>query len=70
MSTNSLAKTIEEARTPGEIRQRARLWYDRQIEIIAKAHRPSWPAHREWIDAYLQEEIRQRLWALGWRPKA
>lgn len=68
--TNSLAKTIEEARTPIEIRQRARLWYDRQIEIISKAHGASWPEHKEWIDGYLQEEIRQRLWDMGWRPKA
>jgi hypothetical protein len=70
VTTDSLAKTIEEARTSGEIRQSARHWYDRQIEIIAKAHGPSWPAHRDWIDDYLRAEIRQRLWDLGWRPKA
>lgn len=64
-----LAKTIDTPMSPGEIRQRARAWYDRQIEIIAKAHGSSWPEHKEWIDAYLQEEIRQRLWDLGWRPK-
>lgn len=64
-----LAKTIDTPMSPGEIRQRARAWYDRQIEIIAKAHGPSWPEHKAWIDDYLQEEIRQRLWDLGWRPK-
>lgn len=55
--------------SPAELRTRAQQWYDRQIEIISKAHGPSWPKHREWIEAYLREEIRQRLLALGWRPK-
>jgi hypothetical protein len=64
-----LAKTISTPMTPGEIKQRARLWYDRQIEIISKAHGPSWPEHKDWVDSYLKEEIRQRLWDMGWRPK-
>ncbi len=55
--------------TPAEMRERAAKWFDRQIEIISKAHGPSWPEHREWIEDYLREEIRQRLIALGWRPK-
>lgn len=64
-----LAQTTDPKLTPGEIRQRVKAWYYRQIEIISKAHGPSWPEHKDWIDAYLAEEIRQRLLELGWRDK-
>ncbi|MET3371803.1 hypothetical protein ABIC89_000844 [Variovorax boronicumulans] len=56
--------------TPEEVRARAVAWYDRQIVVIALAHGASWPEHRDWIESYLKEEIRDRLLALGWRPKA
>lgn len=55
--------------TPAEIRRQAQEWFDRQVEIISKAHGPAWPEHREWIEDYLRAELRQRLIALGWRPK-
>jgi hypothetical protein len=64
-----LAQTINAALTPAEMRQQAQAWYEDQIETISQAHGPSWPEHRGWIDAYLREEIRQRLLDLGWRPK-
>ena len=64
-----LAQTIGNDLSPAQIREQARAWYDRQIEVIAQAHGPSWPVHKDWIDAYLQEEIRERLLELGWRPK-
>jgi hypothetical protein len=53
--------------TPAEIRQRAQDWYDRQMAISAKALGDKWAEHRDWVSDYLQEEIRQRLHALGWR---
>ncbi len=56
--------------SPAEMRLRAQQWFDRQVEVISKAHGPSWPKHRAWIEDYLREEIRQRLVALGWRPKS
>ena len=59
----------EQHLTPAQIRARAQVWYDRQIDILSKAHGPSWPEHRAWIEDYLKEEIRARLHALGWRPK-
>jgi hypothetical protein len=55
--------------TPVEMRARAQAWFDRQIEIISKAHGSSWPDYRKWVEDYLREEIRQRLLELGWRPK-
>lgn len=56
--------------TPVEIRRRAEAWYERQIENLAKAHGTSWPEHKEWLEDYLREELRQRLHALGWRQTA
>jgi hypothetical protein len=55
--------------TPAEMRERAEAWFNRQVELLAKAHGSSWPAHRLWVEGYLREEIRERLIALGWRPK-
>lgn len=45
-------------------------WYQRQLVILKKAHGPSWPANREWLEDYLKEELRQRFIANGWRPKS
>jgi hypothetical protein len=59
----------ERGLSPTQMRERAQAWFDRQVETLAKAHGDSWPDHREWVEAYLREEIRQRLIALGWRPK-
>ncbi len=54
--------------SPSEIKARAEAWYSRQMASIAKAHGASWPEHKEWIEDYLREELRERLHALGWRP--
>ena len=64
-----LSKAIAPKLTPEEIRQRATAWYERQIQVIALAHGPSWPEHREWIEDYLKAELRERLYALGWRAR-
>jgi hypothetical protein len=55
--------------TPQQIRELSEKWFARQIEIISKAHGDSWPEHREWIEDYLKEELRERLEAIGWRKK-
>lgn len=55
--------------TPEQVKQRAKAWYDRQIAIISQAHGSNWPMHREWIEDYLKEELRQRLLEMGWRAK-
>ncbi|KRC11514.1 hypothetical protein ASE11_19085 [Hydrogenophaga sp. Root209] len=61
-----IAKTMshEEMVTAGEA------WYQKQLAILEKAHGPSWPAHREWLEDYLKEELRLRFIANGWRPKS
>ena len=55
--------------SPQEIKREAAEWYARQLALLEKAHGSSWPAHREWIEAYLREELREHLLARGWRPK-
>lgn len=53
-----------------EIKEKAGAWYARQLQVLAACHGHRWPLHRHWLEQYLREELRQRLLALGWRPKA
>lgn len=53
--------------TAAEIKAVAMKWYERELVSCATAHGDRWPANRQWIDAYLREELRQRLIARGWR---
>ena len=48
------------------IKTAAQRWYDRELERCAAAHGKRWAEHREWVEAYLQEELRQRLTNRGW----
>lgn len=63
-------KVERPAMSPAEMLEAAEAWYHRQVAILAKVHGPRWTQHRGWIEAYLREELRQRLIARGWRPKA
>jgi len=47
----------------------AERWFDGQCAALARRHGSAWPKHREWIEAFLREELRQRLAALGWSAK-
>lgn len=49
------------------IRAKAERWYQAQVEKAAMAHGDRWAEHREWVENYLQEELRQRLTAIGWK---
>jgi len=51
-----------------EILATARRWYEADLERCARAHGARWPDHCEWVEAYLNEQLRQRLAARGWRP--
>lgn len=62
-------KTVQAPLTPAEVREKAAAWFERQVAILQKCHGDRWPDNREWLEAYLREELRQRLIALGWRPK-
>lgn len=46
---------------PADILPAVRAWWAREIERIAKAHGNEWPKHREWIEDYLNAEVRERL---------
>lgn len=54
--------------TPVEIRERAEAWYSRQVETLAEVHGREWPKYEHWFEDFLQESLRQRLTAIGWRP--
>jgi hypothetical protein len=47
----------------------AERWFDGQCAALARRHGSAWPKHREWVEAFLREELRQRLAALGWSAK-
>jgi hypothetical protein len=55
--------------TPAEMLRLAEAWYERQIAVLAACHGHRWPEVKDWLGAYLREELRQRLIARGWRPK-
>lgn len=56
--------------TAEEIKANAKEWYRRQCEISRTALGQSWEEHCEWIEAYLLQEVKERLAARGWRSKA
>lgn len=60
----------EKPQTAAEVRALAEAWYQQQTRRIAQCMGSSWPAHREWVENYLAEEVRQKLIERGWRPKA
>lgn len=63
--------------TPEQIRAMAKQWYEErlasELKTLALVHGARWPAHREWLEAYvaadLKIRLRNRLIALGWGPK-
>lgn len=54
---------------PAEVLAKAEAWYEEQLALLEKCHGSRWPVHRGWIEAYLREQLRQRLIERGWRPK-
>lgn len=58
---------VENNLSAAEIKARAQAWFDRQCEISAKALGSFWPIHRAWVEAYLLQELKERLIARGWR---
>ena len=60
--------TPRTAESPDEVLALARRWFARELELASKSLGKGWEEHREWVEANLQEELRQRLVARGWRP--
>lgn len=53
--------TLKEQNIPPELLPQARTWFDRQMAQLEKAHGDKWPAHREWLADYLNEELREHV---------
>lgn len=62
-------KVAEDTLTPQQVLALAEAWHRQQMARAEKCLGTFWPEHREWIGAYLAEEVRQKLLARGWRPK-
>ena len=52
---------LNEQNIPPALLPKARAWFDRQIKHLEAKHGPQWPAHREWLASYLNEELREHL---------
>lgn len=59
-----------QARQRAEIERLAEAWFANQVECLSRRHGAAWPKHREWVEAYLRGQLRQRLLDLGWRAPA
>lgn len=47
--------------TGEQLRRRANLWFADELQRAQKAQGAAWERHREWVEAYLLAEVRQRL---------
>jgi hypothetical protein len=52
-----------------EVLQKAHEWYRQQMDTFKMCHGNDWPANREWVSAYVLEQLRIRLLERGWRVK-
>jgi hypothetical protein len=52
---------LNEQNIPAELLPQASAWFARQLAQLEKAHGPHWPAHRDWLVSYLNEELRERV---------
>ena len=64
-----MSSTVKAPQTPAEIRAKAEAWYASQLATLQACHGRRWPEHRPWLEEYLKAELKQRLLALGWRPR-
>lgn len=52
---------LNERNIPPALLPKARAWFDRELARLEKAHGPHWPANRDWLVDYLNEELRERV---------
>ena len=52
---------IDERNIPLYLLSRARVWYARQIADLEQKHGSAWPNVREWLDDYVNAELREHL---------
>jgi hypothetical protein len=60
--------TADKLLEPSAVRASANRWYAAQLAVAERCLGSYWPQHREWVEAYLKAELRERLIAIGWRP--
>lgn len=52
---------LREEGIPPDVLPKAREWWARQMQQLARSHGSKWPEHRQWLADYLNEEVRERL---------
>lgn len=61
------ASGLNEHNIPPHLLPRARAWYARQIADLEEKHGPAWPNVREWLEDYVNAELREHLEKQGVR---
>ena len=51
----------DEINIPPALLPKAQAWYTRQLAKLEQAHGSNWPDHREFLEAYLNEELLESL---------
>ena len=54
---------LNEQNIPPHLLLKARAWYARQIADLEQKHGPGWPNVREWLEDYVNAELREYLQA-------
>jgi hypothetical protein len=62
--------TVDAMRSPDEIRELAKAWFERQLERARAKQGQAWALHEDWVREYLATALRQRLIERGWRVGA
>jgi hypothetical protein len=56
--------------TSAEQKALAEAWFQRWVTKLEAHHGARWPDVETFVLGYLRQELRMRLLATGWRPKA
>ena len=58
---DALVRRLNEQNIPPHLLPKARAWYARQIADLEQKHGPGWPNVREWLEDYVNAELREHL---------
>ena len=63
-------KVAREVESVEHIHAQAQAWYESQMAKAERSFGPLWPTFKDWVSDYVRTELRERLIARGWRPRA
>lgn len=53
---------LDESNIPQDMLPRARKWYDSQVQRLKAVHGKQWSETGEWLEDYLNAEVRELVW--------